>query len=38
MSTASRRQESGRPPALKTSPTSCSIGPVGECSPGIHFG
>src|SRR5262245_62187094 len=26
------------PPALKVSPTMSTIGPVGPCSPGSHFG
>jgi hypothetical protein len=38
MSTGSRRQVSGLPAALSCKSTRSAIGPVGPCSPGIHFG
>ena len=38
MSTGSRRQGRVRPAAVNSRPARLTIGPVGPCSPGIHFG
>jgi hypothetical protein len=38
MSILSRSHATGFPPAESLSPARLSIGPVGPCSPGSHFG
>src|ERR1700704_4359326 len=38
ISTSSLRQGIDLPPAVSLSPARSVIGPVGPCSPGIHFG
>jgi hypothetical protein len=38
MSASSRFQASAPPPVRITRPTTSVTGPVGPCSPGIHFG
>ena len=38
MSSVSRCQGIVLPPALSFSPARLAIGPLGPCSPGIHFG